>query len=69
MNQPKKPTVHIQKLGFALPIAILIAVALIAMGVIGYCSYKTSRELKELAKGLEVVKPEQLGHETADCKH
>ena len=41
MNQSKKPAIHIQQLGFALPIAILIAMVLIVAGGAGYYFYKT----------------------------
>lgn len=54
--------------GFALPIAILIAVVLIVAGGVGYYFYKTSQEEKEI-KIPEVKVPEEvIKDETADWK-
>ncbi|GAI15853.1 unnamed protein product [marine sediment metagenome] len=52
--------------GFALPLVILIVVVLVTVGTVGYYSYKTSQELEEIGKGLEVVKPKPTIDETAD---
>lgn len=57
MNLSRKPTVHTQQLGFALPLVILIVVVLIAAGGAGYYFYKTSKapakEAEKIEKQLE----------------
>ncbi|MCK4554670.1 hypothetical protein KAU19_06980 [Candidatus Parcubacteria bacterium] len=55
-----------KQLGFALPIVILIISALIAVGTVGYYSYKTSQEAEEFCEDLVEIKVKQVMNKTTD---
>lgn len=55
MSQSKKQS------GFALPIVIiLVVVGLVGLGAVGYYSYKTLQEQKELTKDVKITRSEEL---------